>query len=525
MRAPALILSLVMGALVASRPCHADSAQAVSAPAPSDSLPVLFVLENTTLTSEALRLALEQELRVRVSAVDRLESTGLSIHVQRRRAKVTFTTDKGESITRTVELSGNDARSSEIVALLAGNLARDQASELLSRLTPIEPEKPEPAAQPEPEPAPEPESKPEPPPPTTKKATDKPGIERKKLPAPDPNALLPGSELVNLSLYHPITVHAQSERRRFKLELGAAYSRVGAIEGFGLTLGYLRVTHHLQGVAVSLGLTRIDGDVEGAQLSALVSEGHGKLRGYEGAAVATLRWADVEGAQTAGLISSARDVEGFQGAAAVAVARDVRGAQAAVVPVGRDVEGAQLGIVSVARDVNGLQAGVVTVARTVDLQIGLINIAERVDGAAIGLVTIAGNGRVQPAIWGTIDSDPALNGGVRFVAGYAFSQLGGGVYTNQTDGRSEAGGGLHLGWESSAKHGFLDDGFFELGAHVSSRYLTDGSSLQRIHYRAGLGLRLFGPASLLAAVEANHDLLDFGTDVKAPRPVLGLTLF
>src|SRR5688500_2866368 len=182
MRRAAFVLRLALAVALPAGSGLADTAAPAGEPV-LDALPVRFELEQTTLTSERLRLALEQELRVRVGAVDVLSSAGLSIRVQRRKARVSFTTGDGESITRTVELSGDDARSSEIVALLAGNLARDQASELLSTLAPIEPE-PDASAADTPEPEAE-KSEPEP-------RTARPDLEqRKETTPPKPEAAAP----------------------------------------------------------------------------------------------------------------------------------------------------------------------------------------------------------------------------------------------------------------------------------------------------------------------------------------------
>jgi hypothetical protein len=190
----------------------------------------------------------------------------------------------------------------------------------------------------------------------------------------------------------------------------------------------------------------------------------------------------------------------------------------------RDLEGAQVGLISVAREIAGAQLGVVNVAKRADLQVGVVNVAERIDGAAIGLFNVAGNGRIQPTAWTTSDSGFAVNTGLRFVAGYAFSQVGIGYYPERDAPRSEAGGGLHLPWQLAPGRGFLGDGWAELGGHVSSPYQGNSAEEQRLHYRASLGVRIAGPLSLLAGAEVNHVVTDFGADLQVPRPVFGLTL-
>jgi cell division septation protein DedD len=518
------LFALVLALTAPGRSARADSGAPAGAAAVVDALPVLCKLDKTTLNAEQLRVAIEQELRVRVKSVDVLDGGGLSIAVVRRQARISFTTPAGHTTTRSVSLSGDDKRSSEIVALLAGNLARDQASELLAGLAPVEPApSTEAAAEPEPDAQPPAEPEPEAKPAAEKKAEPAKSAAKpapKKRAAPGDGLLRDSEAAINLSLYHPITLQSESERRLLRLEFGAAYSRVGAIEGFALTFGYLRVTHHVNGVVTAIGLARVDGNVEGFQTAGLISEGHGRLRGYESANLLALRWGDVMGAQTAVLGTLARDVEGFQGAAGVSVARDVDGVQAAVVTVGRDLEGAQLGIVNTSREVRGFQMAVVNVARRADVQIGLVNIAEEVDVGAWGLVTIAGNGRVQPTFWTTLDSAWAVNAGARFVAGYGFSQLGAGLYPDGKHLRTEAGGGAHVPLAGPL--------FVEIGAHVSTRFqgeLTMAASEQhRLHYRAGAGLDFDG-VSFFAAYDLSHDVSDFGTDLRAASPVAGISLF
>jgi hypothetical protein len=494
--------------------------------APAQALPVTIKLASTPLQAEAIRAAIESELRVPVRLDDVPPDEGLSVSVKWRRATVSYRSRQGETTTRSLDLPANAEQSVEVIALLAGNLARDEASELLARLAPPPsaaaetPAATGDSAPPAPESTPPVEAKPEP---------EKPKEPPKPPPPPKPlDGLIRGTPAsMNFTLWHPLTTLPNTERRALNAELGFAYSRVGAIEGAGFTLGYLRVEKGVRGAVGSFGWTRVDGDLIGFQWGGLVTEGHGKLRGAEIGELASLRWGHVEGAQAGGLVSYAKNVLGAQISAVVSYADDVRGGQ--VGPIGiardvqgfqlnlvgftRDIQGGQLGLVNVARDIDGGQLGLVNVARTTDFQLGLVNVAERVDGAALGLVSIAGNGSVQPTayvIGGTRDS---INAGVKSIAGLAYSLLAvGATDDGQGDarGRAEAGGGFHVEPNILRRAPVVDRVAFELGVHFSQTFpLGTNSGANEddyLHYRAGAGFRAFKVLWLLVGYDLSHTL-------------------
>ena len=511
-----------------------DGAAAVpEKPASAEALPVTIKLASTKLEAEAIRAAIESELRVPVRLDDVPPDEGLTVSVTWRRATVSYRSRQGETTTRSLDLPANPEQSVEVIALLAGNLARDEASELLARLAPpppppeetpattgeaappaSEPEKPEPAAKTEPE-------KPDAPP---------------KPPAPPPkqlDGLIRGNPAsANLTLWHPLTILPNTEKRALNAEGGLAYSRVGAIEGVGFTVGYLRVEEGVRGAVGSFGWTRVDGDLIGFQWGGLVTEGHGKVRGAEIGELASLRWGNVEGAQVGGLVSYAKNVTGGQLSAMVSyaddvlggqigpisIARDVRGGQLNLVGWARDVEGFQLGLVNAARDIDGGQLGLVNVAKTTDFQLGLVNVAERVDGAALGLISIAGNGTIQPIAYGISGTHTSLNAGVKSIAGFAYSQLAVGVMED-TEGkarsRGEGGAGFHFEPNILRKAPVVDRVAFELGVHFShtsplgSQASTDQEDF--IHYRAGVGFRVAKVFWALVGYDVSHTLSPVGS--------------
>jgi hypothetical protein len=299
------------------------------------------------------------------------------------------------------------------------------------------------------------------------------------------------SPSVNLSLFHPLQTTERSEDHEFALELGLAYSKVGAIDGFGVNLGVLHVDGPLSGVVMSSFWTKAGGPIEGLAASLLLTQGNDRLDGVslsgfvgvqkgavDGAQLAVLAAVagDVVGVQGSGGLALSRDLRGFQGAAAVSIVRGdaegVVGAGGASIATGnvegligaagaaiaRDVDGALLaggftlardvaGVqgsagVNVARDVEGVQmTGGVNVAHDVGgLQLAPINVAHgRVDGLQLGVINVAAE--VHGAALGIISiagnghvqpslwasSELPAHFSVKFLAGHAYSELGVGV--------------------------------------------------------------------------------------------------
>jgi hypothetical protein len=117
----------------------APSTPATSATPATDALSVTTKLVSTPLEAEAIRAAIASELRVAVRLEETLVDEGLSVTVKWRRATVSYRSKHGETTTRSLDLPANSEQAVEVIALLAGNLARDEASELLARLAPPPP--------------------------------------------------------------------------------------------------------------------------------------------------------------------------------------------------------------------------------------------------------------------------------------------------------------------------------------------------------------------------------------------------
>lgn len=419
---------------------------------------------------------------------------------------VTIHARAGQELSRSVTAPARADEVPEVTALLVGNLARDEAGDLLASLR-----TPEPAVLPEPAPAP---------------------VEaEKQLPL----------DSVNLSLFYPLTLRERTDERRFALELGLFYSRIGALSGVGLEVG--GVAHvlgrvdgfmlggigywhggaaegvriggvlgvggtGLEGVSLAGAVTVERGDVSGGQISGVtniaagdldgiqltaglntagavegaqvsgifnlalgvdgaqlgsgVNQARGDVAGWQVAGLANLAHAmsgaqlaggvnlaagAAEGAQAAGVANLAHgDLDGVQLSAGMNLAEHIRGMQISVLNIGGDVSGGQIGIVNVARDVEGVQLGVVNVAR-------------EVDGVSLGIVPYSERGRTQAVAW--YGSRTPFNVGVRFQTGalyvmptFGYDPRGSAVILEPIDG--DYAPGLSLGYRLNIDRAFAD---------------------------------------------------------------------
>ncbi len=530
MRTLVLVSALLAGLLLGA-PLRAQApAVTPAAPAEADSKPALLAsieLADTELDRESVRAAIESELRVAVESSEGAPRVGLRVNVRGRRASVSFTNEQGQTTTRSLQLPLDREHSAELIALLSGNLARNEASELLTTLRPApEPAPPASETTASADPAPAEEhpapAEAEPSRPTPKKSEPaKPVASKSSAAAPDDGL---ERSFFNLTFFHPITLLSHTEQRELRLELGFAYSRIGALDGFALTLGVERIEQKARGVAMSIFWTRIDGDVRGAEFSGIATESYGNLTGADFAGVAAVRSGDVRGVQSAGVVTVARDVHGAAFSPALSVARDVEGFHAGAVTVARDVDGLQMSVVSVTHQTTGLAMGIVNVAREVrGLQLGLVNVDDQVKGEALGLVTIAKNGRVQPTAWDYFGGGASYNVGFKFAVRHLYSQLAVGQHHASGKFRNEVGGGFHTEIQSFK---LLAP---EFGLHTSETYTGDQQTFgtveqHRLHYRASCDIEIAKPLWLRAGFDLSHDVVNFGTDWKA-GPLVGLALF
>ena len=276
----------------------------------------------------AIRTAIEKELGA--PAIARQGAGGaatrgvLEVCVDKiaKTLHVSFTDERGAVVSRSVGLPGDPASIASSSALLAGNLVRDQTSDLLSSLAPAEPAG---TAAPSPTPAPSP---------------------------PDPADKLgeaPKGQLfpVNLALFYPVATNKGKPDIHTYVDLGLFYTRVGSVSG----------------AQASGFVATASGNVRGAQGAGFVGVA-ASLNGLQGAGFVAITSGNVRGAQVAGFTSIASgNVVGLQGST-VNFAHDVVGAQIGVVNMGRNVRGLQLGVVNVSDDVDGAAIGVASISKT-----------------------------------------------------------------------------------------------------------------------------------------------------------------
>jgi hypothetical protein len=527
------------------------------------------------IQASAIEAAITRELGRPVQSATSATSELLVRVDASRRARLEFATGRPANLTRSIDLPNEADRAMEMIALLAGNLVRDEASELLRELRAEQqasvattgdtkpnqeqrvaeragamPAKSSPASKP---------VQPNQPAPADAGAAKPKLASSRELP-------LRGTSLLNLSLFHPIALYRDSDRRAFNFELGLAYARVGGIDGAALELGVLDLRHHANGFVYALALLN-RGPTTGFVVSSLFSYSRGSLNGLELAGGVAYRNGPVDGVQLAPALSVASDVTGFLGAAGLSIARDVDGAvvsagvsiatgrtQGAVLAggvtlagtvdgmqasagfnVARRVDGFQAaGGVNVAETVSGVQAaGGINIAGEVDglslaplnvarrvrgLQLGIVNVADEVDGAALGVVSVAKNGRIQPEFF--VSANAPLNVGVRFVVGYAYSELAFGYQPNDERGVPQMGAGAHF---SLSPRISLEAGV-AYSTEAELRQNFDNTN-DELHYRVRVGFRPVQPVELFAGAGVRHGLRQAEASKLSPDLMAGIAFF
>jgi hypothetical protein len=246
-------------------------------------------------------------------------------------ATVTYTHPDGRQIVRTVVLPERRDDAIETVALLAGNLVRDQMSGF------AEP----PAAAP---------------PPAT------------PAPAPAREAELPPVRVVPfaLGIVPPASTdlaYGAPVAHRFGLHVLAGYGR--GVRGASLAGAVDVQSGSVEGVQVAGAVNVVDGPLRGMQIAGAANVATGPVRGVQMAGAANFASGDVRGVQAAGGVNvSSGRIAGAQIAGGLNVADDTSGAQIAPLNIARHARGLQLGVVNYAdADDGGLSIGVISIVR------------------------------------------------------------------------------------------------------------------------------------------------------------------
>lgn len=459
------------------------------APSPSQEaalrpLALHVAADPSVLDVEQVREAVAAELGLQVVLGER-EAADVHVEAADGNVRVYYPRATGD-LTRRIALPDVESERSVVVALLVGNLVRDQAGELLESWRPLDAEPPID------------------PPLSTGPAAD---------PAPTyaqrdevRTRLVPrvGTFLANFSLVPPIQTVRSAERHEFWMSFGALRSRVGAVHGLSATLGIADTLRFSKGINVAGLSTTVSGRVEG-MLGALVwaraaSDADGivwstgassvvrRIKGMQvslGVALAgrdlreaAARRPSFEGVQAAGVVGALRgSLRGAQLSGLVGLAERLNGVQlSGLAGIARSVDGAQIsGLYNHAARVDGAQVGLVNWGRRVDgAQIGLVNVADELDGPEIGLINLHSKTRVQVLAWGS--NTAAVNGGVRLFGGKGVYVMATALYDPARGGApARSGPGISLG-----AHVPVRSLFFEGDANYSAE-IPEASDVNTVH--------------------------------------------
>ena len=547
------LTALVFGWSAICAPCAAapnisQRQPSAASQAKAENLTATVTIEDSTLSVPAVLAEIAGELGATIHPTTMAEASDrhLVISIRGHKASITFTEPQGHSVGRTIELPEDESLAMETMALLASNLVRNEAAELLEELARkaeaarstaelTESDDEELDSLPAPElsgdgeqPAegategkPQPlEGRPTPPPAEASK------------PAPPAGNVAPkliDTEL-NLSLWHPIALYPDSHLRRFHIELGFAYSRIGALDGLLATLGVAKVDHGARGLAVSIFGSWVDGDSSGLIGSGLAHFGTGKFVGVQATGIVALQlgpnadsgWGDFvqgahfEGFQAGGLVNYvAGDMFGVQSTGALnTVTGQLKGVQASTVNlVGEGFDGIQFGVVnldwfkraadgSVSR---GVQAGIVDAAASdfEGAQVGAANtVAGRFNGAQFGVANIV-----------SADSNSTQVGVVNISSDQTGAQVG--LLNVARDHRGVQIGLVNVNRKTTG----IFIGLLTFAENVDTSVLTYASSLTPLN----LGVKSAAPWYFMRASLGYHPAAEWnGENVSAGRAAMAL---
>ncbi len=283
----------------------------------------------------------------------------------------------GRVLERTLKPEGDDAAVQREAVLLAANLARDEAREILDAL----------AARPSPAPPPNTPAKPA-----------------------QPAEVDEGYHAVSAAFFSPLATNYALPNVRTNFNLALVYGRVGRVDGLQLGGAAVYASRAVDGAQIAAAAAMTAGPVDGAQLSGAFDYAGGEVDGVQISGAANVASKGMSGAQITGASNLTYGrFSGLQISGAVNVATsDFAGAQLSSVNVAGPVDGAQIGAINIAKRVRGAQ-------------IGLLNIAEEVDGAAIGLVSISKNS-IHPVVWAS--NLQYMNAGIKFTTKYVYTIFG-----------------------------------------------------------------------------------------------------
>lgn len=370
---------LSMLALVAT--CEVAHAQPTEPGASSPASPP-FTLEVDSdapdvISFEALAARIGSDLAAPVTRPGPAAASRAAIAIRFRGGELTVRAvhQGGRVLERTVKTQGDDAAVQREAVLLASNLARDEAREILDALA----ARPAPVV--EPAPAPPPASSP--------------------LPAPND-----GATPVTVSFFYPLATNLGRPNVATWFSFSLLYDRIGTAHA-QLGSGVLYASRRVSGLQLGALGSASGGAVTGAQIGVAGNIARGNIEGAQLSSGANVARSGMTGAQLAvGLNLAQGSVTGVELSSGANIAA-------------RDVTGVQLAPFNFAESVDGVQAGVVNIARRVrGAQLGIVNIADEVEGTSLGIISIS-RGGVHPIVWGS--NLHYMNAGVKFSTKYVYT--------------------------------------------------------------------------------------------------------
>lgn len=398
----AIHLGLFFSFFVAALVCSASHARA------SDG-PILLLVHGDELPRERLRDQVAKELgKPVVLSGSGASPTGgvvtVTYHQSKRELAVTWDGPKRGTVSRVVSAPSKIDDVVRDAAMLAGNLARDEADELVAVPPPLPP--PSTGAAP---------TEPPPLPPNTDAAPT-----ANNPPRAEPRTWTKEQEEVTVGLFYPLATNLGRPWVRTHFDVNIFFARVGQLDGF--QLGGVNVVTRSGG--------RGTGDATGMQTAWIANVATGNVAGLQLGIGANVVGKDLDGWQTALAVNRAgKDVTGVQLAFGLnSTGGTMSGLQAGSLNIAGDVRGAQLGLVNVGRKVNGTM-------------IGLVNVADDVDGVPIGLASVTKTGGVHPQAWASNATFGNL--GIKLATKYTYTMPSG--HYHHAYGRDFVGAGFTIG--------------------------------------------------------------------------------
>lgn len=358
-------------------------------PAPTVSELSIEVRSPDLVDAESLRDSLHNDLGARVeirlvSGDEEHARAHLTVEWNEDLSLVVLHLRRGEEERRReIAVDGGVEERSIVLALLASNLVRDEADELIASLraqrqSADEPPRAEPLDVVVVEETPEPVA-PE---------ADVAPVETPRNRAVNSYIGLDLAPYVGMSSYF-----LGQDTRMFSLGIVGALS--GRIRGLGIS-GAVGVTRNLAGIQIAGALALTLEDAAGIHVGGAASIALDDLDGIQFGGATTVTLGRMRGFQASGGLNIAGKLAVGGQVAVANYATELRGLQFGTLNLSGPMTGIQAGVVNYADDVHGVQLGLLNIASgsVHGMQVGLVNLATDAD-ASIGLINIYRDGRTQ----------------------------------------------------------------------------------------------------------------------------------